>query len=1081
MTRITRALVFATVLFALASGANMAQETSGVLETSGPVYVSPPVVPTITRALRDLPDFKPDPNLFGLEMKRRESFGFIPTEYNHAPKVDPLVKIQQGATAEPRSESFATLIHNYAGQSSTVSPPDTTGDVGPTYFLQATNQSVSTVAFINKSTGAFTTKTLQSLGTLSPCNSGLCDPIVLYDRAADRWILSELPHTDNSVCVYVSTSSDPLGTYYAYNFAVDNGVDYPKYGVWPQNGNGGSYLVGLNASHTAGYWDLCAFDRAKMLAGQTATYQEFSVPYLANASFQLVLPSHMEGAIPPPDGEPAIFARPHDDENADSPAGNTPSYDWIDLFALTVDWATPGNSHLDTLTPPHITDYDMTLCGMGSTWNCMPQPGTTQKIDPIREPLHWPLHYRNLGDHQSLVGTFVEDSDGTDHAAVRWFELRKPESGGSWSLYQEGVLGGEPGVHRSVGSISMDGMGNIAIGYTRTGGATPYYPSILYSGRQISDTPGTMPNYDLTIQNGAYSKTGNERWGDYSGMAVDPTDDCTFWFTTEYMTSSSNCGTRVAAFQFGACTTLSLISSSFTDSCASGGAGDGDGVIDPGETVSLSANLRNGLSNALTGVNATLSTTTPGITILGASSTYADFAARAVESNDTPQFSFSVDPSIALGTTINLNLHVTALTGGGPFDIPMTYSVGMPVAGGDVTATQVTTPLTATNGAATSPFTPAFTQAAVTRATLSYSSNYAGGTATLFGPDDMSSLVNWTTSGAVTVQTAAHCTAMNTSYARIAGTSSSITLTNAVSTVGYTNIHVKFSSGISSTLGAPVFHMDWYDGTAWTTAYTNPTATGWNCSNDIALPAGAEGKAGFKIRFTFTNASASRFGWADYVSITGSPAATGTWTANARVSLVDPSSTVTVLKAFGAADANPYNVQPYYTGAGTYQIRVEENAGDEATITGAVMHAVEYTGNACSTATPPPRVPYSITHTGITTSNQGTDGTVTWDVTNCSSANYHIIYGKGENLATWTVDGGKCAIGTSGTYLWTGMPDPSSYASRFLWFLVVGDNGSTTEGSWGLTYPGGAEEGGTNCSNVCGMTGKNTSASCGTP
>lgn len=1079
MTRIiTGRLVFVMTIVFLVSVVPIAQEAPGALDTSGPVYVSKPVVPTLSRPFRDLPDFTPDPNLFGLEMKRREDYGFIPIEYPHEPKVDPLVKVQQQRALNTANDSaFGTLIYNYDGQSSTVSPPDTTGDVGPGYFLQATNQSVSTVAFIKKSTGAFTTKTLQSLATSSPCSKGYCDPVVIYDRAADRWILSELPSTTGDVCVYVSTSGDPLGTYQAYTFVVESsGTDYPKYGVWPQNGNGGSYLLGVNASSKSGYWDLFALDRAKMLAGQPATFQKFQVPYLANAGFQLVLPSHMEGSVPPPNGEPAIFARPHDDENADSPAGNTPNYDWIDLFALTVDWTTPANSHLDTLAPPHISDYDMTLCGMGNTWNCMPQPGTTQKIDPIREPLHFPLHYRNLGDYQSLVGTFVEDVDGTDHAALRWFELRKPESGGSWSLYQEGVLGGEAGIHRSVGSISMDGMGNIAIGYTRTGASTPYYPSIKYSGRQLSDALGTMPSYDLNIVDGSYSKTGDERWGDYSGMAVDPSDDCTFWFTTEYMTSNSTCGTKVAAFQFGACTTLSLMSTEMADFCPLGMAGSGDGIIDPGETVTVNAKLRNGLQNVLTGINATLSTATPGITVINSSATYADMGARAVASNDAPSFSFLVDPAVPFGTAINLNLHVTALSGGGPFDIPITYHVGQYIPGTNETGAQSVTPLTASNSTSTASFSPAFAAASADAATVAYTPGYTGVPVTLFGPDDMASLGNWTTSGTVTIQSAAHCSPHSDNMARLAGTSSSITLSKAVSTVGYTNIHVLFDAGLSSTSSSPVLKMDWYDGATWTTAYTSPVTTTWSCSNDIALPAGAEGKPGFKIRFTFTNTSTTRYGRIDYVSITGAPAATGTWTANARVSLIDPSNSVTILKDFGAADANPYNVQPDYTGAGGYQIRLEENSGNVATIAGATMHVVKnaaYSGHSCS----PPRVPYSTTATIVTTNNKGVDGTVTWDATGCPSPNYHIIYGKGENLSAWTVDGGKSAIGTSGSYLWTGMPDPSGYASKFLWFLVVGDDGNKTEGSWGL-MSNGAERGGTNCSNVCGMTSKVTAASC---
>ncbi len=129
----------------------------------------------------------------------------------------------------------------------------------------------------------------------------------------------------------------------------------------------------------------------------------------------------------------------------------------------------------------------------------------------------------------------------------------------------------------------------------------------------------------------------------------------------------------------------------------------------------------------------------------------------------------------------------------------------------------------------------------------------------------------------------------------------------------------------------------------------------------------------------------------------------------------------------------------------------------------------------------PLRVPYGATPTRAETSNQGTDLAVTWDAANCPSANYHLLYGKGEDLPSWTVEGGVCALGVSGAYAWEGVPDPSSYSSRFLWFLVVGDDGAGTEGSWGLTYPGGAEEGGAGASNQCGMTTKDLSGSCGLP
>jgi hypothetical protein len=204
MTRTTAVLILGALLMAV--GQAQAEPPSR------PVYVSPPVVPTVTPAVRDLPDWKPDPNLFGLEMKRRDDFGFIPIVYPIKPTVDPLLGQQQfGQPQQP--DSFSTLIHNYAGQTSGASPPDDTGDVGLNHFVQAVNQSVSTVQVLDKNTGAnLKTFTMQSLTTASPCRNGFCDPVVLYDRMADRWLISELPSSGGNVCVYVSTTRQARGS-----------------------------------------------------------------------------------------------------------------------------------------------------------------------------------------------------------------------------------------------------------------------------------------------------------------------------------------------------------------------------------------------------------------------------------------------------------------------------------------------------------------------------------------------------------------------------------------------------------------------------------------------------------------------------------------------------------------------------------------------------------------------------------------------------------------------------------------------------------------------------------------------------
>ncbi len=137
-------------------------------------------------------------------------------------------------------------------------------------------------------------------------------------------------------------------------------------------------------------------------------------------------------------------------------------------------------------------------------------------------------------------------------------------------------------------------------------------------------------------------------------------------------------------------------------------------------------------------------------------------------------------------------------------------------------------------------------------------------------------------------------------------------------------------------------------------------------------------------------------------------------------------------------------------------------------------------------STIPARVPSGSFPLGITTNNHGTDAVVRWDASLCASVNYHILWGYGSGLSSWQVGGGACSLGTTGQYTWTGVPNPSGDSSRFIWFLVAGDDGAgtnATEGSWGLTSSGterGAG-GGTTPSGICNCTAKNLSGSCGAP
>jgi hypothetical protein len=457
------------------------------------------------------------------------------------PGPDPLLNLQEKAPAAALIRAFGSPDLNFAGQGfSGVVPPDTVGDVGRNYYIQMVNHpSGSSVTIYNKNDGSLAAgpTILSTLGS-GACASGSGDPIVLFDHLANRWLMSEFADSGNHLCIYISQTSDPIsGGWFGYDFQVPQFPDYPKYAVWPD-----AYYVSSNESAPAVY----ALERNQMLNGSAASGLRFTAPNMAGFGFQALTPAEPDGPTAPPAGSPGIFIRHRDDE-AHNPGSNNPNQDFLEIWELSVDFTTPANS---TFTGPFniaTTEFDSDLCGLTS-FECFPQPGGTGvTLDPLREVVMWRLQYRNFGIHEALVGNLVTDVDGNDHGGIRWFELRK-SGGGSWSLHQEGTYAPDND-NRWMGSIAMDGAGNIALGYSVSSSST--LPGIRYAGRQATDPSGTMPQGEFTIINGSGSSFSN-RWGDYSSMNLDPDDDRTFWYTNQYALSNGTWGTQIAAFSFEA-------------------------------------------------------------------------------------------------------------------------------------------------------------------------------------------------------------------------------------------------------------------------------------------------------------------------------------------------------------------------------------------------------------------------------------------------------------------------------------------------------------------------------------------------
>jgi hypothetical protein len=451
---------------------------------------------------------------------------------------DSLLRRILDASAPGAVESFTTPLVNVPGQPYTGAiPPDTAGDVSPLYFVQAVNGVGGGQFNVYSKTGVKLAGPIQmdSFGTGS-CATGFGDPIVLYDPLADRWLLSEFASSGSRFCVYISKTNDPItGGFWAYNFSLTQFPDYPKYAVWPD-----AYYVTTNESTPAAY----ALDRSKMLTGAAATLQRFAAPRLAGFGFQALTPGDLDGLTPPPAGAPHYLARHRDDE-VHNAATHDPTRDFLDLFELRVNFTTPSSSTLTGPISVPIAEFDSTVCGT-VTFSCFKQPTGSQKLDPLREVIMWRLAYRNFGGHETLVGNLVTDV-GADQGGVRWFELRKTGAS-AWSLYQEGTLAPDS-AHRWMGSLAMDQDGNIALAYNVV--SLSVFPSLRYAGRLATDPLGSLPQGEASLAAGTASNNLN-RYGDYAAMAVDPADDCTFWFTGEYNLAST-WSTRIGAFRFPGC------------------------------------------------------------------------------------------------------------------------------------------------------------------------------------------------------------------------------------------------------------------------------------------------------------------------------------------------------------------------------------------------------------------------------------------------------------------------------------------------------------------------------------------------
>ncbi len=411
-----------------------------------------------------------------------------------------------------------------------VAPPDTNGSVGATQFAQIVN--VEYAVYEKTSSALLLGPTPIHIiwsGFNGDCATGDgSDPVVLYDKAAQRWVVGQMNVKLNAYCMAVSTTSDATQSYYRYEFSFgSNTPDYPKLAVWPD-----AYYWTANTFSSASAFlgaNPCAFDRATMLSGGPAN----AICMQQNPSVDSLLPADLDGTTPPPTGEPNFYLQ------MAAPSS-------LNLFKFHVDFTTPANSTFTGPTAIPVAAFSE-ACGGGT---CIPQPGTTQQLDSLGDRLMFRLAYRNYGDHESLVVNHSVMAGSS--VGVRWYEIRSPNV--TPTVFQQGTFSPDS-QYRWMGSIAMDQSGDIAVGYSASSSSN--FPAVRYTGRVPSDPAGTMESENSIIEGTGSQTTGSagSRWGDYSSMSVDPADDCTFWYTNEYLTTNGtfNWNTRIGSFKFTSC------------------------------------------------------------------------------------------------------------------------------------------------------------------------------------------------------------------------------------------------------------------------------------------------------------------------------------------------------------------------------------------------------------------------------------------------------------------------------------------------------------------------------------------------
>lgn len=575
-------VLLALVSFGAFSDASAQANLDPNAQGAGQMKVIPAVHSDLSPPLRD------QPAVWSQAREEREPHVHPEIPIRHHDRPDPVI---QSSFSQQLMTSLAipAPTRQWAGtgqecDSCKGTPPDTNGAVGKTQYVQMVNKALQ-VFDKHSGTSLLGPIPIASiwLGFGGTCRiGGEGDPIVAYDRLADRWIISQFAHPlgvkdDQDECIAVSQTDDATGAWYRYDFHLTFRMqDYPKFGVWPDGYYMSAVMFGSDRNPPKGIIGSkpFVFDRAKMLVGDpTATLQ--TTPGVV--SDDLFLPSDLDGLLPPPAGDPNHFVAVTEEEEGGPLGGaqenalqlraaQTPAPIYK-VWAFHVDWRHPANSSFRHQASVPAADFTQ-LCR--DEPKCVPQKGVTDRLNAIADRPMFRNAYRRFPDgRESLLNNITVSANSV--AGIRWFELRRRVPG-NWTVRQQSTYQPDS-TWRWMGSIASDNRGNIALGFSAS--SEMIHPQIRYAGRLATDPLNTLSGEKHLFDGTGSQVDRDNRWGDYSDMTVDPVDDCTFYYTNEYYAKTgggANWKTRIGYFKFAQCTPPLKETGHFVITACNGGA-----------------------------------------------------------------------------------------------------------------------------------------------------------------------------------------------------------------------------------------------------------------------------------------------------------------------------------------------------------------------------------------------------------------------------------------------------------------------------------------------------------------------------